>query len=284
MQSDHFQLSAEDGLSLHGCIWTPDAETRSIICVVHGPGDHIGRYENFAAFMTARGYAVIGIDLRGHGKSKGKRGYVRSLDILRSDVGNLLIEARKMYLDLPIFLFGHSLGGNIVTSYVIKQKSSELAGVIISSPMFLPVFIPPKWKISLSNILYGFIPGITLSVMIDPMELSGDPEIGRSYHDDPLVLDRISYSMLKIGIESGPWAIKNASLLTIPALVYHGNMDKITSLRGSLDFAANGGTNIICKIWENLKHETHNEKCRQEILNYVDQWISEVLYNKPDNN
>ena len=277
MLSEFFELKADDGLRLNGQSWMPEGEARSVICIIHGFGEHIGRYENFSAFMTGKNHAVMGMDIRGHGKSEGKRGYAKSNESLISDIGNLLIEARKNYLDLPLFLYGHGLGGNLAASYLIKQKSNELTGAILSSPMFKLAFEPPQWKIRVGNFMNLLIPGFTLPADLDPMELSSDPEIGKAYTEDPLVHNSISFSLYRMSIENGFWAIKNASLVSVPTLVYHGSDDKLTSCEGSREFAENGGDNVKIRIWENMKHETHNEKRKEDVLNYVNSWITEVI-------
>jgi acylglycerol lipase len=281
MQSDHFELIAHDGLRLHGCHWMPGGEARSVICIIHGFGEHIGRYESLSTFLTEKGHAVMGMDLRGHGRSGGKRGYIKSVEVLLSDIGELMIEARKNYLDLPLFLFGHCLGGTLAVTYLLKHKSNELAGAILSSPMFRLAFEPPRWKIRLGNFLNLLIPRFTLPADLDPMELSSDAEISKAYIEDPLVHNSISYSLYKMSVDNGVLAIKNASMVSLPTLVYHGSDDKLTSCIASREFAANGGRNISLRIWENMKHETHNEWGKEDVLNDLNDWINEVIQHAP---
>ncbi len=277
MLKNSFEITARDGLILQGQSWLPGNDIVAVICVVHGFGGHIGRYENFADIMTGRGFAVFGIDLRGHGKSGGLRGYARSGDILLSDINDLIIEARKDYIDLPVFLFGHSMGGLLAANYVLKNRSRELSGVILFSPLFRLAFKPPSGKLMLGNFFGRFIPSFTLPYEIDLRELSTAYENMELTNHDNLVHHNLSYSLYKICLSGGEWAIKNAALKIIPALVCHGESDMITSPDASREFCNNCGKDVTFKLWEGMKHELLNEKRKDEVYQFIDNWIKGVL-------
>ncbi len=272
MQHDTFHLQALDGLNLFGQLWLPDTEPNAVFCILHGFGGHTGHYENFASFMTTKGYGVYGMDLRGHGQSEGRRGYINSGDQLMDDITELLIETRKNHPELPLFLLGHSMGGNLAAHYILRNRSRELAGVILSSPMFRLAFRPSPWRIAYGNFFSHFFPGMSLSFKGDPSGNSGG-----TMDPDPLVHNKISYPLFKFCTESGEWNIRNASLNLIPTLLMHGRNDRITSWEASREYAGNSGKNMTFKIWEDRKHELLKGDRSEEVLEFIFSWTAPLL-------
>ena len=131
----HFESSwiAKDGLETYFQGWEPEKTPQAVVCLVHGLGEHSGRYVHVADHLTAAGFAVITMDLRGHGKSAGVRGHVNSMDNFLDDIDRLLKEAEDRYPGMPRFLYGHSLGGFLVLFYTLKRQP-VLAGVVSTSP------------------------------------------------------------------------------------------------------------------------------------------------------
>lgn len=268
-----FDLVDANGKNLYACKWITDSDPIAIVALVHGLSDHLGRYEQFADFLNKNGIAVIGMDFQGHGKSSGKRGHVRSYELFLANIENLLIQARLEYNNTPLFLYGHSLGGNIVANYVLRHQSKEITGSIISAPFFELAFKPPTWKIKFAKILNRVWPSLTLSNELDPMELSHDPLVGKAYLEDPLVHGKISAGVFNSAIIQGNWALENAGLLNYPLLIMHGSDDTITSYRASERFAKEAGTLATLKIWEGLRHEIQNENNKEEVMKYMCDWI-----------
>ncbi|MDQ3393384.1 MAG: lysophospholipase, partial [Bacteroidota bacterium] len=133
MNNEHLTLLSRDGLEIHARYWVPE-KPNAIICIVHGIGEHSGRYNEMALYMCSRGFTVFANDQRGHGKSGGKRGHSPSYSLLLDDVETLMKWARSQYPDLPLYLYGHSWGGNIVANFILKRKTKEVSGSILSSP------------------------------------------------------------------------------------------------------------------------------------------------------
>ncbi len=277
MVHDEFDFMTGDGLKLYGQSWLPDNDCDCITCVIHGLGDHSGRYTHFADIMIQHNIGVFTMDLRGHGRSEGKNGHAPDYSYLLSDVELLVIEIRKRYLDIPIILFGHSLGGQIVANFILRHKSSEIAGAILSASWFRLGSQPPKLPHDLSRIISKFLPTLSFSGEADPMELTKDPEIRMAYVNDPLKHDKITAKLYVSGVDAAEWALKNANLLRYPILVYHGNEDRLTSWEASREFAKNAGDKAEFKIWEGLRHEPHNEIERNEVLKYQSDWIRNIL-------
>ncbi|MGB2782801.1 MAG: alpha/beta hydrolase, partial [Atribacterota bacterium] len=118
MKHTEFKLKTFDGLLLFGQSWQPESKPKAVICLVHGLGEYSGRYTHVADALTLAGYALISFDLRGHGKSEGPRGHTPSYEALMKDISSLLEVTNKQFPQLPSFLYGHSLGGNLVLNYV----------------------------------------------------------------------------------------------------------------------------------------------------------------------
>lgn len=262
-----------DGNELHACLWEPAVDPLAVVAVIHGLGDHIERYANFSTFLNKHQICVLGMDLQGHGKSPGKRGHIRSYDLLLSNVEKILIAARLEYIDIPLFLFGHSLGGNIVANYLLRHQSKEVSGGIITSSFFRLAFKPPGWKIRLARFLDKIWPSLTLDNEVDPMELSHNPDVGMKYLEDTLVHGKTSLRLYNESIKYAEWALANAGLLNYPLLVMHGDEDRITEWQGSEKFTETAGVKATFKLWRGLRHELHNENSGDEVLNYICTWI-----------
>ncbi len=274
MQSLEFDLIATDGVRLYGKSWIPD-EPRAVICLVHGLGEHLGRYEHVAAHLVAKGFALYAYDQRGHGRSHGKRGH-GGQEQLWNDVETVLKKARSEYLYLPLFLYGHSLGGNVVISFLLRRNTAELSGAVITSPWLELSFKPPSWQVRLGKFMSRIFPSMTQPNSLDASHLSRDKQVAELYQSDPLVHDRISASLFVGAMESGEYAMKNASTLKTPLLVMHGTDDRITSPQASERFA-NASTLATIKLWPDFRHETHNEIGKEEVLDFLTNWLEHQL-------
>ena len=133
MRNEEFDIIATDGKRLFGRSSHPANQVQGVVCLVHGLGEHIGRWQHVAELFCKAQIAFFGIDLRGHGKSQGIRGHAKSLDQLLDDIEDLLKVARSEYIDLPIILYGHSMGGNLVANFIQKRRTSEIQGVVLTS-------------------------------------------------------------------------------------------------------------------------------------------------------
>jgi alpha-beta hydrolase superfamily lysophospholipase len=244
---------------------------------VHGVGEHSSRYAHVAAAMAAAGYAMISIDLRGHGKSAGKRGFVPTYDILLDDIDLLLAEAAQRYPGKARFLYGHSLGGNLVLYYSIRRKPA-IQGVIDSAGQLQLAFTPPAAQLMVGRLMNRLMPGFSMASGLDTAVLSHDPAVISAYRADPLVHDRLS-AALGIGLlNSGEWTLKHANEFPpIPLLVMHGLGDRITSAEASRQFASQVHGDVVFKPWDNLYHEIHNEPEKQAVIDFMIKWIGDHL-------
>ncbi len=276
MQHSEFDLQSGDGLALYAQEWVPGGEIHGIVCVVHGLGEHSGRYAHLAEYFSPNGFVLNTYDLRGHGKSEGPRGHSPSLDVIYDDFSIFLEDARDRYPNQPIFLYGHSLGGNLVLNYGIR-KTPSIKALIATSPILRPAFEPPAWKIRLGRILYGLMPTFAMSNELDRNALSRDLEVVHRYNEDPLVHNRITSRLAIDMLDSGLWLLDNAHKLRLPTLLVHGSGDKICSAQASQEFAQKAGDICTLKVWEGLYHETHNEPEKEDVLKFTLTWINDQL-------
>jgi len=275
MKSEEFDLIAKDGLKLYAKSWLPDLEEepKVVICLVHGLSEHLGRYEDFALFFTSKGIPVFSFDLRGHGKSGGKRGHMKKYEYLLDDVESLLKIARREYNDGLMFLYGQSLGGNIVANYILKKNTSEVAGAILSAPWFKLAFEPPFFKLMLAGAMKHIYPSYSEKSDIEGESLSKDPAIVEAYNNDPLVHNKISVSLFFETVKNGKRAIPNAFKLTIPLLAIHGKADPLTSWEATDEFVKKAGDKAVVRLYNEVKHEPHNDLEREQVLSDVLEWI-----------
>lgn len=268
--SEH--LLSRDGLQLFYRFWVPK-KCEKILCIIHGLGEHSGRYEHVATFLTQHKIGVFALDLRGHGKSKGKRGHANKIELLINDIEELLKKARSEYLDLPMYLFGHSMGGNLVANFLLQDDSKEVAGFILSSPWLLLQDQPPKWKRIFGDIMARYAPAFTIANDINADHISKDKREVKKYQNDPLIHDRISAGLFNAISSGARDVLNNSKEISTPGLIYHGTKDKLVSLTASREFAQ---SNPLFE-WHEIKnafHEPHNDQERDEVLKLILDWLN----------
>ena len=272
MPHREFTIESYDDLTLQGQEWATDAETRAVVCLVHGLGEHCGRYSHVAEAFSDAGYALMTCDLRGHGHSEGKRGHAPNYSALMDDIFQLIEAAKKRYPDAPVFLYGHSLGGNLVIHYALRRLP-KLVGVIASAPLFRTAVKPPAWKITLLRAMYGLWPSLTISSGLEMSALSRDDNVVQAYQNDPLVHSRVSARLAMDMLRFGEWNMRHATDFPCPLLLMHGKADRITSAKASREFAHRAGEPCALKVWDGLYHELHNEPEQNEVLAHIIDWM-----------
>jgi len=267
-----FVMKAVDGAVLFGRGRDPGSGAGSVICMVHGLGEHSGRYEEVSSFLENAGYAVMAFDMRGHGKSSGRRGDAPSCDILLSDVDMLLERAAEQFPGSRKFLYGHSFGGSLAIGYVLG-RGTALSGIVATSPLLRPAMPPPSWKTAAARILSVVMPCFPMSTGLDSKGLSRRKDVVEAYTRDPLVhyriTPRLGIAILELGIRN----LERASGLSLPMLLMHGGSDGITSTEASEEFASKAGGMCRLKVWDGFYHEIHNEPEREEVFACLLEWL-----------
>ncbi len=258
----------------YGQFWQAKT-TKAVVVLVHGMGEHSGRYNHVAKKLTENDFSVVAFDHFGHGKTTGKRGHNPSFDAVLESVSKTIEKAKERFPNKPIFLYGHSMGGNTVINYAIRKKH-DLQGIIATSPFLKLAFEPPKIKLAVGKILQKIAPSITMGNELDATDISREKIEVDKYINDPLVHDKISPNFSLTFIETGKWAIENASKLKAPIFLLHGTGDKIIDYKGTQEFANNADKGTL-KLYEGGYHELQNDLCKEEMLEDVVNWLNSQL-------
>jgi len=247
-------LSASDGTRLALYQWPGEAK-RGTVLIVHGLGEHAGRYEHVAAWLAERGFAAIAYDHRGHGRSEGARGVTPTPGALTEDLG-LAVSALRPKQGRFIIL-GHSMGGAIAAEFVARRiRSADL--LILSSPAL-------KARLTLVDraqlaVGLALLPSLAQSNKLDATGIAHDPATVQAYLDDPLVHDRISARLAKGIIDAGEVALAAAPKWSTPTLLVYGGSDRLVDPAGSDAFAASAPREVVeSKRFAALYHEILNE-------------------------
>ncbi len=275
MQVIDFQEENTAGIKLHFRHWQVN-DARAVICLVHGLGEHIGRYGHVAEFFSIRNIASIGFDQQGHGRTDGKRGHAKCLDSMLDDVDLLVKTARKQYPNSPLFLYGHSMGGNVVMNYVLRRKP-KLTGLVVSAPWIQLPVPPSPFLVLFGKVMNHLIPNLIQVSGLDVNELSNDPKVIEAYRKDPLVHDKISVRAGTALLGGAKWLDNFDGELTCPTLLMQGENDRITSPKGTADFAKRTKGDVTWKEWQGLKHEIHNEPQQNEVLAFLVEWMERFI-------
>lgn len=260
--------------------WETDSAKIKLV-IVHGLGEHSGRYGNIIKKLDGRKVSIYAFDNRGHGKSAGKRGHIDSFADYINDL-NIFIDHVRMQDDrLPLVLLGHSLGGVIAMKYALEHPE-KFSALILSSAGLIPAFEIPAWQKKMAGVLNSILPSVLQPNGLNAKDLSHDQDVVKTYLNDPLVHDRVSVRFFNEFMNAEEECIRRASELSMPLLVFHGTDDKIVSCTGSqqvYEKASSKDKKII--LFEGFFHETMNETNKDDVLIKVVHWILGQLANKP---
>ncbi len=273
---DILKISTRDGISLHLDSMTV-SQPIGVVCIIHGFGEHIGRYRHVMQSLNDSEFNVYGIDLRGHGKSGGSKGHAPDLISLINDIEEFLKMVRAENLYLPLFLFGHSMGGNLVLNYVLRDNSKELSGFIVSAPWIKLAFKLPRWKEQFGALMGRFVPKIRLSNGLNSMHLSKNPEVAKQYNQDPLVNFKISGGLFSAINYGAAYLIKHQKEIKLNGFIFHGKLDAIIDYKSTMKLAMSNPDNIKWKLWEGVFHEAHNDLEQKEVLKEWIDWMIDKI-------
>lgn len=264
-------LRLNNGQLLNGFILSPGENPEGVIVLVHGIGEHVRRYNHWAERFKKENYAFTAIDMPGHGKSDGGRGKVRRYSDIYEMIGVMLKTAGRTFPGVPLYLYGHSLGGGIVLDYTVRFNPAVKA-VIATSPWLRLSFEPSKLKMMLATVMKTLLPGLVQSTGLEAIHLSHDESVLDIYNSDPLVHGKISVGFFSGASSSAKYALNHAADLKQPVLIVHGSDDMICSPEGSREFCSKTPRAEL-KIWDGGYHELHNEPFREDVFRYIVDWI-----------
>jgi acylglycerol lipase len=269
--ADGFVGSA-DGAKIAYRAW-PHPGAPITFAVVHGLGEHAGRYERFAKGMAKHGMATFAADLRGHGKSSGQRGHVDSWSQWTDDVSAFVkhVEAVAQGEVVPL---GHSFGGVALLSTVLAGKLPRSRRFIVSSPALKVKVAVPAWKIKLGTATSRVMPKLALDNEVDPKLLSRIPEVVEAYRTDPLVHAKISSRLYTEWRVATKQILDRAGEITIPFLILAGTDDGLIDPEGSRELHANASARSELRLLEGRYHESFNDRDNEEVFTLISNWLA----------
>ena len=270
-------IRARDGLALARRDW-PSADARGTIVIVHGLGEHIGRYAHVAARLNASRWSVVGYDQRGHGESPGERGRIAAHDDLLGDLAAVIDEVRAE-AGGPLVLLGHSLGGLVAARFVAGALESpppswqrDVDALVLSSPA-LSIGMTAA-KRALLGTLEALTPNLGIGNGLDATGISRDAAVVAAYRADPLVHDRIAPRLVRFLADAGPVVRDLAPRWRVPTLLLYAGSDRLVVPAGSAAFAAAAPAAIVtARPFASLFHEIFNEPEQNEVLSVLTAWL-----------
>lgn len=246
------------------------AEPRAALLLVHGIAEHSGRYEHVGEAFAAAGIDTLSFDLRGHGESGGRRGHVDSFDEFLDDVADLLEQRRD--LGVPVVLLGHSLGGLIASTAVVRGRATPDLLVLSAPALDADV---PGWQKVVASAAGRFLPTLSIANSFDGSRLSRDDAVGTAYRDDPL---RTKVASARLGSSVfGAMTATSAALdaITMPTYVLHGTDDRLVPVAATAGFESLPNATRV--VYDGLRHECLNEPERAEVIAAIVAWLDEQL-------
>lgn len=264
----------------------PPIAIKGVLAIVHGLGEHSGRYCQIVKGLTDAGYAVFGFDNQGHGKSEGQRGHINRWQDYRDNAQAFLSLVRQKEPTAPLFLMGHSLGGLIVLDYVLRSadsatfKALDIKGLIISAPPFQPTTgTASRRRKVLAQLLSGLLPRLSLSMNLSKGGLSRDPSVANQAAEDPLTHSSVTLRWGSETLSTLDWVKDHIDQLSLPLLLTHGEADPIISPSGSRRiFQQVNSPDKTLKIYPGSYHEPHNDLDADTVVSDLLRWIETEIF------
>lgn len=266
------ELEGVGGLRLYRQAWLPEGDPKAAVVLIHGGAEHSGRYAWVAGKLTAHGYALHAIDLRGHGRSDGPRGYVDRFANAVEDVDRLVRLAIERHPGKPVFVLGHSMGGCLGVLYGMEHQS-RLTGLVLSAPLAAIDGAPlPLRVIGRALSLVAPKAGV---IQVDASGVSTDPEVVRAYREDPLVyhgkLPARTVAEIADAVGTFP---EGVCRITVPLLVMGSPDDTIVEYAGAeLVHGRCGSEDKTLITYDGFAHEILNEPERQRVVDDIIRWL-----------
>ena len=278
-------IQTRDGMALVRRDW-PSVDARGTIVIVHGLGEHIGRYAHVAARLNASRWSVVGYDQRGHGASPGERGRLAVGDDLLTDLASV-VDAVRAEASGPLVLLGHSLGGLVVARFVAGALESprppwqrDVDALVLSSPA-LAIGMTAAKRALLAT-LEALTPNLGIGNGLDATGISRDAAVVAAYRADPLVHDRIAPRLVRFLADAGPTVLALAPHWQVPTLLLYAGSDRLVVPAGSAAFAAAAPAAVVtARPFASLFHEIFNEPEQDEVLGVLTAWLDTLNLSPP---
>jgi alpha-beta hydrolase superfamily lysophospholipase len=281
MQHEEGRFAGAGDLELYYQRWWPEAEPRASVALVHGVGEHSGRYANVVAPLVDDGYAVYAYDQRGHGRSPGPRVHIERWAEYRDDLGAFLCLVDEQAPGRPLVLYGHSMGSLVVLDYLLEgsngDRPSGLTAAVVSGVPLEPAGVGSPLLIAVARLLSGVRPRQSLDLGLDAAALSRDPEVVAAYRADPLVTSRATVRWGTESLDTVRRIKAGLSRIDVPLLVLHGEIDRVNLVSGARALAeASSHAGAMLRIYPGVYHEPHNDLDHETMVADVREWLGRV--------
>ena len=269
------KFNTQDGDTLAVYNWPLSTVTtsRGTVLLVHGLGEHMGRYQHVAAHLNSWGFTVRGYDHYGHGQSSGPRGGLPSDARLLDDASRMVDDTRaQMPAESPLILLGHSMGGGVVGRFV-SLHPTKVDALVMSSPALDPG-LNAFQKILLAT-LPVIAPNLRVNNGLDAQLICHDPAVVSAYLADPLDHDRISARLARFIATAGPATVELAPQWTTPTLLMYAGADKLVNPAGSRAFAAQAPDCVSAHCFAHMYHEIFNEPDQAQVFEHLKTWLDQ---------
>ena len=276
MQRGEGSFTAVDGLEIFHQWWHPDGDERGVVMLIHGLGEHSGRYEHVAAALVDAGFAVHAIDHRGHGRSGGKRTFVKSYDEFMYDLSQFRALVVAEHPDVDLIVLGHSMGGNLAVGHALREPDG-VAALALSGPALKVGDDLSPAKLKVGALIAKVAPGLRPQGL-PPAAISRDPAVVEAYENDPLVYTgKMSAGLgaaLVGAMATFPPRYPN---LTMPIWLGHGTEDRLCNIEGTRELeAAAVNADVTSHYYEGLYHEIFNEPEQEQVIGDLVSWLDGV--------
>lgn len=266
--------TTSDGIDIAYQAWRPETQATAVLAVVHGYAEHGGRYALLAEHLTRHAFAVYACDLRGHGRSPGRRGHIRRFQEYHHDVQAFLGAIKRTDAYLPCYLTGHSMGGLVTTLYA-AQRPDGLAGLVLSSPFFQLHMDVPAWKLAAARGLSRLAPAFTMPSDLNPEHLTHDREILERAAIDPLVHRMATSRWFTETTTAQRHIASAAAALKMPVLMLYSGEDRIVKAEVSEQFFASLASPDKSAVrYDGFYHEVFNEIDRERVFADLVDWLT----------
>ena len=270
-------FTAKDLLRLY---WTSDLpeSPRAHVAVVHGYGDHIGRYRPVTEALVAEGFGVHGLDYRGHGRADGRRGFCDKWPDYLDDLALYWERVRKAAGGQKIFLLAHSHGALMAVHLLASRGMQGLSGVVLSAPYFKLAITPPTSKLMAARVAGKVVPWLPIPSELKVEDLTRDPDIQRETSADPLYIRTVTPRWFTESTKAQAEALGLAIRVTAPIFILCGSADGVAAPAAARSFFETvGSTDKKFKEYPGMRHEPLNELGRAEVFRDISGWISAHL-------
>ncbi len=264
------QLTSRDGTSIRAGRWDPEAECRANVLLIHGLAEHLGRYQTIGQLLSQAGFRVTGLELRGHGQSAGKRGFVRSWSDYVDDA-----RAAAQTIEGPYFILAHSMGGLVALDHL--RTASSVLGLVGIAPLLGVAVEAPGWKILAAKLLSWVLPSLPMANELDSKTLCTDPAVVAAYEQDPLIFSVITPRWYTEMLKAIARVRGHAAQYQVPFLALWGSGDVIVSQAAIEEFTEAYGGAVEKRGYDGLLHEILNEPSGEAIVAEIVAWCGTIL-------